>query len=396
MKEPDFLVVGAGIFGLTAAIALRQRGFAVNVIASGPIPHPSAASTDISKIVRMEYGSDELYMDMADRSIDGWHAWNDLFQEELYHEVGFLLACSEPLEVATQPFEYHSHRLLKARGYHPERLIGDAISRRFPAFASGKYVDGFYHKRAGYALAGRTLEVLAKYARELGIKVYERYRVKALSEIGGRILGVELVSGEKLYAGHTIVCAGAHTPLLVPGLQPFTRITGHPVFHLKPHDSTLFETSHLPVFAANIAHSGWYGFPYHPHDHVVKIANHGEGIPLHPDHDPRVVTEEDTKALRSFLQACMPALSDAPIIYTRRCLYTDTLDGHFWIDQHPDLTGLTIATGGSGHGFKMGPELGKLIAATAEGVQVEGAKRFRWRELGDGVEGKEEARHRNR
>jgi sarcosine oxidase/L-pipecolate oxidase len=44
----SIVVVGAGIFGLTAAWELRLRGWRVDVIDPGPVPRPTAASTDIS------------------------------------------------------------------------------------------------------------------------------------------------------------------------------------------------------------------------------------------------------------------------------------------------------------------------------------------------------------
>jgi glycine/D-amino acid oxidase-like deaminating enzyme len=45
------LVVGGGIFGATCALALRARGHAVTLVDPGPIPHPLAESTDLSKVV---------------------------------------------------------------------------------------------------------------------------------------------------------------------------------------------------------------------------------------------------------------------------------------------------------------------------------------------------------
>ena len=65
-KTYDFLVLGAGIFGITTAIELIQQGYSVAIINPDQIPHPDAASTDISKIVRMEYGSDIEYMKMVE------------------------------------------------------------------------------------------------------------------------------------------------------------------------------------------------------------------------------------------------------------------------------------------------------------------------------------------
>ena len=46
------IVVGAGINGVTAAIELKKRGHEVVLVDPGPLPHPLAASTDISKAVR--------------------------------------------------------------------------------------------------------------------------------------------------------------------------------------------------------------------------------------------------------------------------------------------------------------------------------------------------------
>ena len=51
------LVIGAGMFGVTAALELKKRGHEVTLIDPGPLPHPEASSTDISKVVRPDYGS---------------------------------------------------------------------------------------------------------------------------------------------------------------------------------------------------------------------------------------------------------------------------------------------------------------------------------------------------
>ena len=46
--------------GVASALELAARGWQVEVVDPGPLPRPEAASTDISKIVRMDYGADEL------------------------------------------------------------------------------------------------------------------------------------------------------------------------------------------------------------------------------------------------------------------------------------------------------------------------------------------------
>src|SRR3977135_744226 len=110
------LVVGAGVFGVTAAIELRKRGHAVRLLDPGPLPHPLAASTDISKVVRLEYGADEVYTELAERSIEGWRRWNRDFGVALYHETGLLLLRRAPL--AASSLEQDRFELVARRG-HP-------------------------------------------------------------------------------------------------------------------------------------------------------------------------------------------------------------------------------------------------------------------------------------
>ena len=180
---------------------------------------------------------------------------------------------------------------------------------------------------------------------------------------------------------------------MVCELQPKMKPTGHPVFHLRPPDPALFSPPQFTCFTADISRTGWYGFPYHPREQVVKIANHGVGQRLHPTNDPRLVGAADEEALRAMLAETFPALVDAPIVYTRRCLYNDTLDEHFLIDRHPEWVGLTVGAGGSGHGFKFGPLLGDLIADAAEGAPNRWLAKFRWRWLAEDTVGEEAARY---
>src|SRR4051812_27944250 len=101
----NVLVVGAGINGVTAAIALERRGHKVTLLDPGPLPHPLAASTDISKAVRSTYGSDEEYTELAERSVRLWRDWNQQFGRTLYHEVGMMFLRREPMRAGDFEFE---------------------------------------------------------------------------------------------------------------------------------------------------------------------------------------------------------------------------------------------------------------------------------------------------
>ena len=100
---------------------------------------------------------------------------------------------------------------------------------------------------------------------------------------------------------------------------------------------------------------------------------------MSPDSPERVVTPEDEKNLREFLASTLPSLADAPIVYSRVCMYCDTHDGHFWIARDPEREGLVVAAGDSGHGFKFAPVLGEIIADAVEGKHNPLLDKFRWR-----------------
>jgi glycine/D-amino acid oxidase-like deaminating enzyme len=385
------IIVGAGINGVTSAIELKTRGHKVVLVDPGPLPHPLAASTDISKAVRAAYGPDEDYTVLAERSIKLWRKWNAEFGSALYHEVGFLFLRRRRMQPGD--FEYESFRLLERRGHKVERMNSARLRERFPAWSADHYQDGFLDPGAGYAESGRVVAELIERARSLGTELCEGRKLARLDEGDNRVRGIVLDDGRRL-AGDTVVFAtGAWTPYLLPSTRKFLRATGHPVFHLKPRDPKLFLPERFPIFGADISTTGYYGFPLN-REGVVKIANHGAGREMSPESVQRVVTAEEENNLREFLSWTFPALMDAPIVYTRICLYCDTHDGHFWIAPDPDRPGLIVATGDNGHGFKFAPVLGEIIADAIEGRDNPLLQKFRWRPEVPAGAAKEAARYK--
>lgn len=390
--QPDYLIIGAGVFGLSTALALRHRGYNVYLISSGAIPHPDAASNDISKVVRMEYGSDKLYMQMAARSLPIWRRWNLKCDTPLYRETGFLLLSRNGMDAPGNRFERASYDNLLREGYRPQLLKADDIRERYPAFAPGYYADGFYHGQGGFAEAARTVEIMYQWAIREGVTVLDHLEVVRLLRNGASLSGIETDDNRTLQARQYIICTGAYTLRLLPELKSLMRTTAHPVFHIRPENPDAFTADKLPVFAADISNSGWYGFPLHPTEGVVKVANHGRGIVLDPASGSRAVPAPMFAELTAFLQAAMPGLARSPVVHSHLCPYADTADGHFIIDRHPHLENVIVATGGSGHAFKMAPVLGDLIASAAEDKRDEVPERFHWREPVKGMTSQEEAR----
>jgi glycine/D-amino acid oxidase-like deaminating enzyme len=384
------IVVGAGINGVTSAIALKKRGHNVVLLDPGPVPHPLAASNDISKAVRGAYGSDEFYTEMAERAIPIWREWNRVFDAELYHEVGFLFMRKSPM--AAGDFESETARVFQSRGRVFERINRDQLGKRFPAWNADRYCEGVLERDAGYVEAGRALERLIELARLRGVVLRDGIAFAGLAETDNGVGGVILENGDKLAADAVVIAAGSWTPQLLPFLRTSIRATGHPVFHLRPKAPELFAEERFPVFGADIAMTGYYGFPVNGNG-VVKIGNHGPGREVISGRAELETTEEDENNLRVFLGETFPALADAPLVSTRVCPYCDTNDGHFWIARDPERQGLTVAAGDNGHGFKFAPILGDLIADAMEGRENDLLGKFRWRPEVEKGTGKEAARH---
>ena len=232
------VIVGAGINGVTAAIALKKRGHNVTLIDPGPLPQPLAASTDISKAVRSTYGSDEDYTVMAERSVELWRQWNQEFGVELYHETGMMFVRREPMQPGD--FEYESLTVADRREGRLSRLDQRTIEEKFPAWIGTHYLDGVMEREAGYVESGLAVSTLAHHAREIGIELFENSRFAQLAQNGNTVTGVVLADGTTISADKVLMTTGAWTPYLLPFTKGFFRATGHAVFHFKPLDLRLF------------------------------------------------------------------------------------------------------------------------------------------------------------
>lgn len=377
-RRRSVIVVGGGIFGVTAALELCSRGLAVELIDPGPLPHQHASSTDISKAVRMDYGADAFYAELAELALDGWRTWNREWTDPPYHEVGFLLMRREAMAPGT--FEGDGFELMTRRGHPVQRIDPGTLESRFPAWCSDSYRDGYLNPAAGWAASGRVVAELVKRARASGVAIREGVRFERLAETGSRVAGIVTDDGRVLRADFVLVAAGAWTPTLLPQLADVMWAVGQPVLHFRPDDPALYRGPRFPVWGADISTTGWYGFPLSD-EGILKIGHHGAGRPMHPDGD-RTLDASIEERCRSFLGATFPDLAAAPLVGSRTCLYCDTWDGNFWIDHDPDRPGLVVAAGGSGHGFKFAPVLGAIIADVLERRSNRHAARFAWRVRG--------------
>ncbi len=367
------LVAGAGIFGVSAARTLRARGWDVTLADPGPLPHPDAASTDISKIVRTEYGDDPVYTDLALQGLDAWRRHNRDIAPR-FHETGVLFTRREgPRD---DSFEGRSLAHARGRGIAHETLDADALASRFPAWSPAAHRWAMFNRAGGWVESGAAVADIVRRAVAEGVTVRGDARVTALVKHGDRVRGA-VVDGARVDADAVVLCLGAWTTDLVPSLRGVLTSTGHPVFHLRPREPARFAWERFPVFGAAIAETGWYGFPLHPTEGVVKVARHGAGRAMHPSSPDRAVDADEADAMWRFVRESLPSLADAALVRTRLCMYSDAPDGHLLLDRDPTQPGLVVAAGDAGHAFKFGAALGPLVADVVEGAAP--MARWAWR-----------------
>ena len=101
----------------------------------------------------------------------------------------------------------------------------------------------------------------------------------------------------------------------------------------------------------------------------------------------REVHPEDEETLRSFTNRYFP-MAAGPTLAMKTCIFTNTPDGDFIIDIHPEYPQVSIAAGFSGHGFKFCSVVGEIMADLAQkGETSHDLSLFRLDRFGMTVEG---------
>ena len=59
-------------------------------------------------------------------------------------------------------------------------------------------------------------------------------------------------------------------------------------------------------------------------------------------------------------------MAHGAVMKMETCMFTNTPDGHFIIDTHPEIPQISIAAGFSGHGFKFCGLVGEILADLAQ------------------------------
>ena len=365
----EVAVVGAGVFGAWTAYQLRRAGANVLLVdAYGPA-NSRASSGGESRILRLGYGSDEIYTRMAQRSLG---LWREMFAEvgrpQLFQPTGVLWLAREH-----DPYCDATLETFRQNDVTFARLEGGELSQRYPQLEFGPIAWGMLENDGGVLLARQAVQALAALAQSIGV-TYVQAAIRPPENGTARLNFVETTSGNRILADKFVFACGPWLPKLFPEwLAELIHVTRQEVFFLGvPAGDDRYLPDRLPAWID--FNDLVYGIP-NLESRGVKIAIDEHGPPFDPDTGERIVLQESVTRLRAYLARRIPFLADAPVIESRVCQYENTSNGDFLIDRHPEFANAWLVGGGSGHGFKHGPAVGEQVAELIAG-NVEVERRF--------------------
>lgn len=360
--NPDVAVIGAGVFGGWTALALREKGYQATLLDAYGIGNSRASSGDESRHLRAGYGDREFYSDWAFRAMAEWKIREREFGRSLmYPAIRLQMARSLTAELAAQRSIFEKLKI-------PYEVVGqDELRRRYPQINFDDIGIAFVETAASSAVL-KARESVSAVAERFVAKggVFRIAQAKPGSASGRMLNDLDLGRNGKLSAGTFVFACGPWLPKVFPDL--LGRKISSPRRELyywgAPAGDTRFSWPNLPTWSDELL--GNYGFPNF--DRGVKIAPPHAGLfQQDPDDDERVPSAYLMRRAREWVAHRFPDLGQMPILEARICQVENTANGDFIVDRHPDFDNVWIVGGGSGHGFKHGPILGRYAASRVAG-----------------------------
>lgn len=358
---PDLVVVGAGVMGAwTARLAQRAGRETVLVDAYG-VAHPRATSGDETRIIRASHGDDELYTRWSREAREAWRDLGDEIGEPVFVEAGCLWFASDRNGV-----EAASESTLTRLDIPVERLSAGDVRARWPQVAIAADEFAVFEPEAGFLFARRGVAAVARSFESDGGR-FELASVAPGASEGDRLLAVISSDGTRLPAAQFVFACGPWLPRLFPELLgTVIRVTKQDVVFIGPHGGDgRFAVGALPTWVDESA--SIYGIPA-ADGRGFKSAPDRYGPVFDPSAGDRLVDPESLRLVRQYVGRRFPGLADQPVIETRVCQYESTPDLHFLIDRHPRWSNVWLVGGGSGHGFKHGPRIGRAVVERLDGA----------------------------
>jgi sarcosine oxidase len=366
----DLVVVGAGVMGAWTALLARREGWRTTLIDAFGAGNARATSGDETRIMRASHGADPFYARWSREARDAWIVFGEATGERLFIPSGVLWFAH-----ADDGFEAASEATLRGLGIPVERLVPADLAARWPPLVTEDLVFAVFEPEGGFLMARRGVAAVARRFIVEGGR-FELAWAELGERDGRRLQSVTTADGVRHAAGQFVFAAGPWLPRLFPEVAgPLIRVTKQDVVYLgPPAGDGRFGADRLPVWVDYLA--AFYGIPG-VEGGGMKLGPDRYGPVFDPSHGERVVDPESVRLVRRYVARRFPDLADAPVVDTRVCQYEITPDSHFLIDRHPDFDNVWLVGGGSGHGFKHGPLIGRHVVSRLNGAALApGEERF--------------------
>jgi sarcosine oxidase len=359
----DAIVIGLGGMGSAAVAHLAARGRRVLGLDQFAPPHDQGSSHGESRVIRQAYWEDPAYVPLLLRAYELWR--------ELERDSGrCLLTITGGLMAGAPESAVVAGSLRSAKEYDlpHDSLDAGEIRRRFPQFSPEPDTVALYEKNAGVVYPEESVRAQLGVAARRGAHLHLSEKVLGWTATSD---GVRVVTARGNYeAGQLVISAGPWAGDLFASLALPLRVERQVLFWLEPRGGIKsFLKGNFPVWLWQTRSGVYpYGLPaLEGEAGGVKVALHhgGRNSICTADTVDRRISDQEIDEVRTCVASIIPTL-DGPCLQTATCMYTNTPDGHFLIDRHPEFPQVWIVSPCSGHGFKFCPVVGEIVADLIE------------------------------
>jgi glycine/D-amino acid oxidase-like deaminating enzyme len=357
----DAIVIGGGIMGLFCAWHLAEAGLGKIVLLEKRFV--GAGSSGKSGAILRQHYSHRTTIGMARQSLGFYRDFRERFGQDIgFRPCPMLLVCHEGDRQALRANVAEQ----RALGVEVEILDAARLRQVEPRAEFPDEAIGALESDSGYVDPGRTLAAVAGLLRRRGVDLREEARVTdVLLDSEGRVRGVQTDRGGAVQTRVVINAGGPWAGFLCRRLGlalPLRVIRPQQAYFMPPPR----HGGERHIFGDLLTGLYWKPEPA-GWTRVGKMDYEGDEEVCDPD-------DYDEGVGRAFIDECrrrmslrVPAYRDAVCWGGCGALYTVTPDAHALIGPVPEIEGLYVVSGFSGHGFKMGPAVGRGVAALVGG-----------------------------
>ncbi len=349
---PEVVIVGGGIEGCATAWALAGRGVTDVVIVERDTVG-SGGTGKSSGVVRCHYGVASLAA-MATRALDVLENAEEILGVDIgFHQTGYVVGVG-PQNVDALAASLADQR---AVGVTTEDIDAAEVAKLWPVADLEPFAAFAWEGRGGYGDAYRTAQAFAAAARRAGVRLRQGTTVTEILVAGDRVSGVGLADGTRIDADHVVLAAGPWSvPLLAAhGIDLPITVHREQIVLVDPGQ----DLGPVPVFSDLV--SLQYVRPESGGEILFGNSDLAELEPADPDRYSNRASEAFLDIAVEKVGTRFPGLGNAAIASTYAGCYDVTPDFNPAISRTP-VDGLVVAAGFSGHGFKISPSVGRLVA----------------------------------